>query len=91
MAIFFGTFDPIMILDKGITLSQCVNFSRSTALFSPCLHPKFRRLLISGALDLGTPLWFGRKKNADFHYLLDRVRAKIQGWESNLLLSIVSE
>lgn len=41
---------------------QCVNFSKSAALLSPCLHPKFRRLLIwrikmkylvSGALHYG--------------------------------------
>lgn len=83
------------ILDKFcVTSSQKVNITKSRVWYSPNTAKRTVRFIsqnfgIPSTLDLGrylgVPLFHGRRVTQYFHYLVDRVKNKLGGWQHKLL------
>ena len=78
----------------GCASGQLINFSKSSISFSANVQERAVSQ-ICGTLDvnatedhgtyLGLPSNIGRKKKAVFSYIRDKVRKRLQGWQSKLL------
>jgi hypothetical protein len=69
---------------------QRVNMDKSEMVFSPNISMDFKKafqhhlpIKISDKIQkyLGMPTHFGRSKEQDFNFIMDRVWSKLKGWK----------